>query len=170
MSRRFPVSEISVAFQARELLSEAGGGREARLALPLPRAGEIFASDGALRSGQFCTLSPRHAWATPAPTWRGTRSVDVCSATLDNALNRTRITSRTIDRSLFNKRNRDCTHVAIRSARCSESARGAAWDRFRKFSSALVELPRRDGRGMVREGNVPPEIKISRRGAARGRT
>lgn len=75
-----------------------------------------------LRLAQFCTLSrlasPRSTSTERLGGTRGrTRSVDVCSATLDNALNRPRITLRTIDRSLFNKRNRDYTHVLIRSAR-----------------------------------------------------
>lgn len=56
----------------------------------------------ALRFAQFCTLSPRHdRTVMTRPMRGGTRSVDVCSATLDNALNRTRITLRTIDRLLF---------------------------------------------------------------------
>jgi len=125
----FPVSEISVALEARELLLAAGGGGKGSVPA---RRGNIRLRLRALRSGQFCTLSPRHAWTTPAPMWGGTRSVDVCSATLDNALNRTRITLRTIDRSLFNKRNRDCTHVPIRSACCSEreGPRGTVSENF----------------------------------------
>lgn len=70
----------------------------------------VFASPNFARSRLASTVSAKRR------TRGRTRSVDVCSATLDNVLNRLRITLRTIDRSLFNKRNRDYTHVPIRSA------------------------------------------------------
>lgn len=84
-----------------------------------------------------------HALASPRSrrndeTRGGPRSVNVCSVTLDNALNSPRITLRMIDRSLFNERNRDYIHAIVRST-CN-GVRERRLNNSQKFSTTSVGL------------------------------